>query len=114
MDRPGRVMASLRDAYEFATRRPALKRRATIMWSLRDRGRGGVDAVGFRLTAVDRLHGQGVAQDEGDVLVRAQVGEPVPGEHTLHADHQTVAERRDRFEEGLWVGDEVSLEPGLP
>jgi hypothetical protein len=34
--------------------------------------------IGFALSAVDRLHVQGVAWDEGDVLHLAQIGQPAP------------------------------------
>jgi hypothetical protein len=40
---------------------------------------------------VDELHVQGVAQDEGDVLFGAAVGQLVPAEHALDADHQALA-----------------------
>jgi len=50
------------------------------------------------------LHGQGVAQHEGDALVFAQIGEPVPGEHALAANDEVFAERLDGAEEGLGLG----------
>ena len=59
----------------------------------------GVDGVGLGLAAVDRLEVQRVAQDEGDALGGAQVGEPVPGEQALAADDQAVAERRQHLQE---------------
>ena len=40
----------------------------------------GVDGVGFGFAAVDGLEVEGVAEDEGDGLAGAQVGQPVPGE----------------------------------
>ena len=46
----------------------------------------GVDAVVLGLAAVDGLHVEGVADEEGDVCSAAEVGEPVPGEHALDAD----------------------------
>ena len=54
-----------------------------------------------------------MAQDEGDGLVLAQVGEPVPGEHALAADDQAVAEGRDGVEKGLGLGGKIRLEDGL-
>ena len=59
------------------------------------------------------LHGQGVAEGEGDALVLAQVGQPVPGEHALGADDQVRAERLDGVEEHGRVGRQVLLEDGL-
>src|SRR5262245_49458008 len=62
---------------------------------------------------MDGLHGQGVPQDEGDVLVLAQVGQPVPGEHALTADDQSVAEGADSIEEGVGPCGQIAGEDGL-
>ena len=47
----------------------------------------GIDPVVLGLTAVDGFHVESVAQDEGDLLAAAQVGEPVPGEHAFDRDY---------------------------
>ena len=73
----------------------------------------GVDAVVLGLAAVDGFHVQGVAEREGDRLVFAQIGEPVPGEHALAADDEPVAEGFDRVEEGFGTGGQILLEDGL-
>ena len=52
----------------------------------------GVVAVALGLAAVDGFHGPGVAEGEGDVVVAAGVGEPVPAVHALAADDEAVAE----------------------
>lgn len=52
----------------------------------------GIDLVVLYLAAVYRLHVQGMAEDEIDLLPAAEIGQPVPGEHALHADHQVVPE----------------------
>jgi hypothetical protein len=52
------------------------------------------------------------AQHEGDALGGAQVGQPVPGEHALDADHQAVAERGDGGAEGVGGGRQVGVEGG--
>lgn len=52
------------------------------------------------------------AEDEGDALGGAQVGQPIPGEQALDADHQTVAERRDGSEEGVGPSGQVLVEAG--
>jgi hypothetical protein len=62
---------------------------------------------------VDVLHGQGVAQREGDALVFAQVGQPVPGEHALDADDEVLAVRLDGVEELVGAGGQVLGEDGL-
>ena len=64
----------------------------------------GVDLVGLGLAAVDRLHVQSVSQNEGEFLLLAQVGEPVPGEHALTGDGQPIAEGSDGTEEGIRPG----------
>src|SRR5262249_29620878 len=46
----------------------------------------------------------------GDLLLGTQVSEPVPGVHALDADHDVVAERGDRFAEGLGPGGDVLVE----
>jgi len=51
------------------------------------------------LAAVNGFHVQGMAEHEGNLLTLAQVGDPVPGEHALDADHQAVAEGRDGLEQ---------------
>jgi len=38
---------------------------------------------------------QGVTKDKGDLLTGTQVGQPVPAEQALAADHKVVAEGRD-------------------
>jgi len=43
-----------------------------------------VDLVVLGLPAVDGFHVQGVAEHEGDALSAAQIGDPIPGEDTLH------------------------------
>ena len=59
------------------------------------------------------LQGQGVTEDEGDALVLAEVGEPVPGEHALAADDEVFAEGLDRVEEGIRLGGEIAFEDGF-
>ena len=74
---------------------------------------GGVDAIVFGLAAVDRFHVQGVAEREGDRVVFAEIGEPIPGEHALAADDQPGAIRRDGIEERLGAGGQIGFEDGV-
>jgi hypothetical protein len=67
-----------------------------------------VFAIALGFLAVDGFHSPGVAEDEGDGLVAAGVGQPVPAVHAFAADQQSVAEGLDRFEEGLGCGREVA------
>src|SRR3990172_1719307 len=69
----------------------------------------GIDLVVLGLAAVDGLRGQGVAEDEGDAFLGAQVGEPVPGEHALSGDDEIFAVRSDDLEERRRRGLRVSM-----
>jgi len=73
-----------------------------------------VDAVVLRLAAVDRLHVQRVAQDEGDAFGSTQIGQPVPGEDALDGDDEVVAVRRDRLQERLGARGQVLVHEDLP
>src|SRR5262249_39098972 len=44
--------------------------------------------------------------NERDLLLLAQVGKPVPGEHALAGDGQAVAEGSNGLEESIWPGGE--------
>ena len=59
------------------------------------------------LPVVDGLHGQGVAEDEGDGFTFAQVGQPVPGKHALTADDDPLSVRFDGIEESARGGGQV-------
>src|SRR5579872_6037900 len=73
----------------------------------------GVLAVAFGFAAVDGFHGPGVTEDEGDVLVAAGVGQPVPAVHALAGDEQAVTEGSDGLEEGTRSGGQVASEDDL-
>ena len=62
---------------------------------------------------MDGLHVQGVAEDEGNAVLVAQVGEPVPGEHAFDGHGQAVTVGRDGVEEGTGVGGIVFVQNGL-
>ena len=62
------------------------------------------------LAAVDKLHVQGVSDHEGNVLLGAAVGEPIPAEHALDANDDAFAERCDGLEQGIKVTGEVVIE----
>jgi hypothetical protein len=73
----------------------------------------GVDLVVLGLPAVDGLHVEGVAEDEGDVLLGAEVGEPVPAEDALDADDEVIAIGRDGPEEALGLRAQVAVQEDL-
>lgn len=54
-----------------------------------------------------------VAQDEGDPLLRAEVGDPAPGEDTLDGHHDVLAVRRDRGQQVLRGGGAIAMDAHL-
>ena len=52
----------------------------------------GVDLVVFGFSSVDGFHVEGMAEDEGDGLSRAEVSDPVPGEHALDSHDDVLSE----------------------
>jgi hypothetical protein len=70
----------------------------------------GVDAIVLRLAAVNGLHVQGVTEHEGNLLLGAQVGQPVPGEHAFTGDDQPLAIGRDGFEKGGRLGHDFAVQ----
>jgi hypothetical protein len=74
----------------------------------------GVDLVVLRLPAVDSLHVEGVAEDEGDVLATAEVGEPVPGEDALDGDDEAFTVRAHDLEEVFGRGGDVLVDEDPP
>jgi hypothetical protein len=54
-----------------------------------------------------------MAEDEIDVLIGTEIGQPVPGEHALAADHETLTIRFDQSQEGIGLGGDVLVENDL-
>jgi hypothetical protein len=69
----------------------------------------GVDLIVLRLTPVDGLHVEGMAEDKGDLLSGAEISQPVPGEDTFDGDHEIVPVRRDNAEKRLGARAHVSV-----
>jgi len=59
----------------------------------------GVDLVVLHLATMHSFHVQGMAEDKLNTFATAEIGKPVPGEHTLDADHQVIPERSNDLEE---------------
>jgi hypothetical protein len=72
-------------------------RRATCAPADRERGRSPL--IGFRLAPRDGLHGAGVAEDDGQACLGAEVPEPGPGAAAGAAAATRVAVRGDRLEQ---------------
>ena len=69
----------------------------------------GIDAIVFGFAAVDGFHVQGVAQDERNLVLQAEVRDPVPGEHALDADNQVLAKGRDGAKKNIWTARQVAV-----
>ena len=65
------------------------------------------------LAAGDGFHIEGVAEDEGDALVGAEIGQPVPAEDALGTDDQVVAVGSDGLEEELGFAAEPLVQADL-
>lgn len=68
-----------------------------------------IDAVVLGLAAVDSLHVQRVAEDEANLLARTQIGEPIPGEDTFHADDDIFPVGGDNCQQRFWRRGQVAL-----
>src|SRR6516164_1820486 len=70
---------------------------------------GGVESVVLRFAAVDQLHIQRVTEDEGNVVLRAAIRQPVPAEHAFRADDQIPTVRREGLEQCREVAGKVTV-----
>jgi hypothetical protein len=48
-----------------------------------------------------------MAEDEGDVLSRAEVSDPVPGKHALYSNDDVLTEGGKEAEKSFWLGVDV-------
>jgi hypothetical protein len=55
-----------------------------------------------------------MAEYELDVLVRAEISDPVPGEHAFDADNQVISIIGNHLEQGLWRGFDIFVNGHLP
>ena len=54
-----------------------------------------------------------MAEDEVDLLLGTQIGQPIPGEHALAADHQAAAVGFDQAQDGIRFGWNVLVDDHL-
>ena len=73
----------------------------------------GVDLIVVGLAPMNGFHVQGVAQDEGNPLLRAKVREPVPGEEAFDADHKILSLGDNRLEKRLGCCPHIPVENDL-
>jgi len=72
-----------------------------------------VDFVVLGFPAVDGFHVQGVAEHEGGPFPTAQIGDPVPGEDTLHRHRDILSEWGDRFQKCIGTRLVVPVQENL-
>ncbi len=74
----------------------------------------GIDFVVLGFPPVDGFHIEGVTQNEGNGLFRAEVGKPVPEEDALDADNNILPIGSDQLQKLLRVGGEILVGQDLP
>ena len=55
----------------------------------------GIDLVVLAFAAVNGPHVEGMVQDERDLFILTEIGQPVPGKHAFGGNHKIIAERFD-------------------
>ena len=73
----------------------------------------GIDFIVFAFAAMDRLHVEGMAQDEGDIFLGAEISKPIPDEHAFDRDDDIFLVGGNGMEEGFWRGFSVAVEDGF-
>lgn len=73
----------------------------------------GVDSIVLNLGTVNGFHVEGVTKDEGDLLLGAEIGEPVPCENSFDGDDDILSIRGHRPEELLRTSIQVTMDEGL-
>jgi len=64
--------------------------------------------LGF--AAMDGFHIESVAQDEGNILFTAEIGEPVPGEDAFNGNDNVLSERCDGLQEDVGICFDVPMQ----
>ena len=54
-----------------------------------------------------------MAEHEGEALLGAEVGQPVPGEHAFDGDDEPIAIRRDSIDKGAGLGRILTVKKRL-
>jgi hypothetical protein len=60
---------------------------------------------------MNRFHVEGMAENEGDVLLDTQIGDPVPGEHAFDSNHDILTEGSNDTEKSFLVCVDVLMNP---
>lgn len=70
----------------------------------------GIHAVVLDLGAVDSAHVEGMAKDELDVMVIAEISEPVPVKCRFDADDEVLAVGLESVKDHVGIGGQVSMQ----
>src|SRR3989441_2562204 len=62
---------------------------------------------------MDGFHIEGMAQDKGDVLCSAEIGQPIPGEHAFDRYDKTLPVGSNGLEEGFRSGWHIAVQQEL-
>jgi hypothetical protein len=60
------------------------------------------------------FHIEGVTEDEGDVLLCAEISDPVPGEDTFNGHNDIFSVSFDGFKKDFWICSDISLKRDTP
>jgi hypothetical protein len=70
----------------------------------------GIDRIVFGFAAVHGLQREGMPQDNGNTLVRTEIGQSIPGKQTLDGHDEALAVRGDGLEQGFRCGCHVAVQ----
>ena len=59
---------------------------------------------------MDGFHIQCVTQDDGNIVLDAQISDPIPGKHTFHSNDHIVSIRCDDLEEPTRLGGDIFMD----
>jgi hypothetical protein len=62
---------------------------------------------------MDGFHIEGMAEDEGDVFLATEIGDPVPGKHAFDSDHDVLSEGSNGTEKSLRVCVDILMNPDI-
>jgi hypothetical protein len=62
---------------------------------------------------MDRFHVEGMAENEGEVLLDTEIGDPVPGEHAFDRDHDILTEGSKDTEKSFRVCVDILMNPDI-
>ncbi len=62
---------------------------------------------------MDRFHVEGMAENEGNVLLDTEISDPVPGEHAFDSNHDVLTEGSNGMEKSFLVCVDVLMNPDI-